>query len=337
MNEALESQIQLSPTLTERLDGRDVLLTGGTGFFGKWLLMALRRTAARVLLLSRSPETFQDANPELLWPSLDFIKGDIRDFRVPRGRAFDYVIHGATPVDEKLDRENPHEMRSIIIDGTQNLLSELRGGSPDCKVLFISSGAVYSHQTDAALGISESHACIPATAYGKGKLDAERMVLASSLTGVIGRCFAFVGPYLPLDSPFAAANFLRDALAGCSIVVRGDGKAIRSYMYTADLAEWLVALLVQGAEGEIYNVGSPLPVAIADLAREVALLQGSNSSVSILGLATPGGAASPQYVPDVSKAGRDLGLSCRVSLCEALQRTLDWHLGRCDKRSGGRN
>jgi dTDP-glucose 4,6-dehydratase len=161
----------------------------------------------------------------------------------------------------------------------------------------------------------------PASAYGLGKRAAEHLCALYSqayrLETVIARCFAFVGPDLPLDAHFAVGNFIRDALWADAIRVSGDGSPIRSYMDQTDLARWLMELLQRGVSGQAYNVGSPDAISIADLAYLVRDTIAPEKQVHILGKHVENDLRS-RYIPDVSKARRELGLSNSVPLCKAI-------------------
>jgi nucleoside-diphosphate-sugar epimerase len=139
---------------------------------------------------------------------------------------------------------------------------------------------------------------------------------------VTARAFAFLGPHLPLDAHYAAGNFLRDAHAGGPILVRGDGTALRSYLYPTDLVVGLLRLLLRGERGRAYNIGSDVSVSTGELARRIAAACVPSPEVIILSAQAPG---PPNiYLCDISRARTELGLSVTVPLDEAIRRTLAW-------------
>ena len=319
-----------------------ILVTGGTGFFGRsllryWLAHGLQgHPIAPVTLLSRDPAAFQTCYPEFSnLPWLNFHAGDISDpTSLPVHGAFSHILHAAA--DSTLGPQfAPLARYRRIVDGTRNLL-DFAVAVGAHRFLLTSSGGIYGPQPPDLLALPEdwpgSPALLdPATAYSQGKRAAEHLCALYQGTGgldtVIARGFAFVGPDLPLDVHFAIGNFIRDALCRDAIEVRGDGSPMRTYLYQDDLAHWLLTLLERGRAGEAYNLGSDEVISIADLAHLVRDLLAPGKPVRILG---QGGDAQQRnrYVPDIRKAQRELGLKVTVPLAEAIRRTGAYHRGR---------
>jgi dTDP-glucose 4,6-dehydratase len=136
-----------------------------------------------------------------------------------------------------------------------------------------------------------------------------------------------VGPHLPLDAHFAIGNFIRDALAGGPIRVNGDGTPYRSYLYAADLAEWLFTILLRGRAGRAYNVGSEEALSVLELAERVAEtigLQG-NGGINVTVAKKPiAGTLAVRYVPAASRAHAELELEPSVPLSRAIARAAHW-------------
>jgi dTDP-glucose 4,6-dehydratase len=295
-----------------------VFITGGTGFFGKSMLDYRRRhpewkwARAKWVILSRDPEKFVATHPQLAnQDGVSFISGDIRDFAFPEGD-FDAIIHSATSAVTTLADE---EMMSVILDGTRRVIDfAVEKGCR--KLLFTSSGAVYGPRTSPA---SENDECLPVTAYGKGKLQAERMLLDSGLDVKIARCFAFAGKHLPRTIHYAIGNFIQNCLDGQPIVINGDGTPLRSYMYADDLVEWLFAILERGESGRPYNVGSDKALSIRELAASVRSILGVKNEIVVKG--KPDSAKLPSvYVPCIERAKYELGLELKTSIESSIRR-----------------
>lgn len=320
--------------VVEGLRGKHLFVTGGTGFFGCWLLEALlwldkvHGLDLRLTVLSRDPDRFRLKVPGLAaHPALRLAQGDVRDLSALDG-PYDIVIHAATDV--AAPAAGPKEVFDAIVRGGEQALALARRSGAG-RFLLTSSGAVYGRQPPGLTHVPEDYPGAPAptdprSAYGQGKRVVEWLCACERQAGgidvQIARCFAFLGPYQPLDAPFAAASFLRDVLAGTPVRVNGDGRALRSYLYAADLAVWLLTILMRG-DGQPYNVGSPEAISIAGLATWVSTVVGGRDDSTVLGTALPG-APAEQYVPDVARAA-GLGLAVYTPLDDAIRRTAAWH------------
>jgi len=335
-HEDLEHVLTHTRSLWEAARGQSFFITGGTGFFGIWLLESFAQAndvlglGMRATVLTRDPARFAVKAPHLVSRTdLHFIEGDIRSFPFPTG-TFSHVIHGATAASAQMNQELPREMLDVIIDGTRRTL-DFAAQAGTRKLLFISSGAVYGRPPAEVTHIPEDYPgapdpLLPASAYGIGKRVAEHMCMVHGkrfdCEAKIARCFAFVGPHLPLDTHFAIGNFIRDALKGRPIRVN-NGRPLRSYLYASDLAIWLWTILFQAPSARAYNVGSHAALSITELAQTVSRVLGNSTVVDLTPPSVEGDSIS-RYIPSVVRAEQDLGLRVRVPLEEAIRRTAGW-------------
>lgn len=301
-----------------RLSGARLLLTGGTGFAGCWLLELVAAlndqggAPCRVTVVSRRPAQLAERAPHLVnRPEFELMAGDVRTFEPPSG-PFDFVIHAAAPADPLSLARDSAGVAETIVGGTRRMLALSRGAA---RLLFVSSGAVYSAPAEPAPDN-------PRAAYAGAKQAAEALCVQSGLPVVIARPFTFVGPYQSLEAGFAVTDFIRDGLRGGPIVVRGGG-AVRSYAYGADLARWLLVILLQGQPSQAYDVGSDEALSVLALAGRVQAHLRDLGIEAAVQEENPGRPAQ-RYVPDVSRARDELGLGLRVPLDEALVHTIRW-------------
>lgn len=344
----LEHVLTHTKGLWEPLRGQSIFVTGGTGFFGRWLLESFASANkvltldARMVVLSRSPEAFAAKAPELSTnPAITLVQGDIltlkasditRQLGSQAPGHFGFVIHAATASSGDVYIQNPSLITDTIVEGTRAAL-EFAVETNARRFLFTSSGAVYGRQPSDMTHIPESYAgdarAKTRSAYGEAKWKAEQLCAAyhnqHGMEPVITRGFAFVGPFLPLDVHFAIGNFIRDAVNRRPIQVNGDGTPYRSYLYTADLVIWLWTMLLRGEAGRAYNVGSEEAHTILSLANLVAEVCHA-PAVDVKEKPDPARPAE-RYISSCRRALDELGLQQHIGLADAIRRTVQSILG----------
>jgi len=332
----LEEINENSASDLEEIVNKSLVITGASGFVGTWLTLSW--VAAHKKFNGRGQLLITSRNPHSLIPltkvidaksPLTALSSDIRNLEIPSEFRSGNLIHAATPASAALNSSDPAAMLKVIIEGQERVLAE--AVRMNNKVLFLSSGAVYGRQPldlervpetwEGAPQISDSN-----SAYHEGKRVAELMGnIAASKQGlhfVTARLFAFIAPFLPLGTHFAAGNFIRDAATSNKIEIQSGGGSIRSYLYATDLCSSLWALLARGRSTSAYNVGSDQEVSIRNLAVEVSNCTNEEAEVVINGVDTSENVT--RYIPSVERIKKEIGVSQSVSLHQAVLRTSNW-------------
>lgn len=250
----------------------NVLVTGGTGFIGRWVVKKLLDLENQVSVLdnysnssSKNIDDFKDN------PGFNMIGGDIVDKKKLSkifNNGVDVCIHLAASIIVQDSIDNPGKTFENDVIGTFNVLEEAR--KYDTKFVFMSTCMVY----DTALGgaISEMHPTKAASPYAGAKLAGENMVQsyyhAYGLPAVILRPFNTYGPYQKSSGEGGVVSvFLNKELKGEVLNIYGNGMQTRDLMYVEDCADFVVrAAFSDKANGEILNAGSGRDITINSLA-----------------------------------------------------------------------
>jgi len=321
-------------TIAGSLAGQHLILTGCTGFFGRWLLATLaglNRGGAAIVVtaVSRVPQRFLQEYPEYAEASwITWIEADVQHLEaLTIQRPVDLVLHAATDTLAGAHADPLQIFDTIVLGARQILDLAVRSGAK--RVLFTGSGAQYG-AIEGAFPVQESslsacNSALASSAYAEGKRAQETIAALYAtrygLEVVLTRCFAFSGPGIALDGHFAIGNFVRDALWRDELVLQSSGQAVRSYLHGADLAGWLLTLLVKGEAGSAYNVGSDQGLTVAELAHQVVACIAPGKPVKIVGQVSE--QARSYYVPDIRKA-RSAGLQVWTSLDESITSMARW-------------
>lgn len=334
----LDEVLNKTALLWEDMRGRQLFLTGGSGFFGRWLIGTfchINRVLglnARATVLTRSRHAFLTRIPWIAAEaSVTLLEGDVSTFRFPEGD-FHFVIHAATDSGGRQSLQGPLTLLTVMVEGTRRVL-EFAISHKARRFLLTSSGAVYGRQPRELRHLSEDFMggpdpLKPGSVYGEGKRCSELLCSLydqrEQMDCLIARCWTFCGPCLPLDAHFAIGNFIGDALEGRPILVKGDGTTRRSYLYAGDLTTWLWTILFKAPSLVPINVGSSHDISILEAAQAVDAILESRTGIIVTSKPLPD-ALPERYVPSVARAKDLLGLEQTVSLEQTIARTVAWH------------
>jgi nucleoside-diphosphate-sugar epimerase len=338
-----------------RMAGKKLLITGGAGFLGYYLVQAalhFNKNAGRGQpihvtvwdsFIRGYPQWLRNlqADPQLAVETRDMI------LPLPQPMPdFQWIIHAAGIASPPYYRKYPIKTIDANINGLRNLLdysvAQAGRGKPVEGFLFYSSSEIYGDPSADAIPTPEHYrglvSCTgPRACYDESKRFGETIcVVYAQQHGVptkMARPFNNYGPGLKITDRRVIPDFARDILAGRDIVMYSDGKPTRTFCYSADSITGYYKVLVNGRTGEPYNVGIERPeIAMGELAERIIALGreffGYNGTLK---LQQPN--VESDYLvdnpnrrcPDIGKARRELGYDPTILVDEGLRRTMAWY------------
>lgn len=316
----------------QNLANSKILIVGGTGFVGTWLVSALLyANEALQLNLQLTVVTRNEslANERLMagdYPALRILEIDLKHSGPEIEEEFTHLIHAATPSSPRTGGLDANYVTDVSLNGAAFLLKKAKSQKFVPTMLHVSSGAVYGPQDiDSHLiteGTPECQDRLSMTPYALAKLEIERLVMnadnAGTIRGTNPRLFAFCGPYIALDAHFAVGNFVYDALYSNEIKLIGNPRTVRSYLYPTDMVSWLIACLASPTLQPLH-IGSDRPIEMIDVARTISKL---TRRIPV----TAGNESTPisRYVPSTIQTREYLGVKQRVTFEDAVKRWVRW-------------
>lgn len=335
------------------MEGSSLLVTGGGGFLGYYLVQAAlhwnqRRAAAPIHVTVM--ENFRRGTPQWLLdlrgdPHLDLVEHDVSRPLPAASRPFHFIIHAAGIASPTYYRRFPIETMDTNILGLRHLLeyARERSGSADPVrgFLFYSSSEIYGDPLPEHVPTPETYrgnvSCTgPRACYDESKRYGETLCVnfaqQHGLPVAIARPFNNYGPGLKITDRRVIPDFARDVLAGRDIVLLSDGSPRRTFCYAADAVAGYYKVLVKGRPGEPYNIGVETPeVSMLELAERITEI--AREMLGYRGRVVRQASAEEAYLVDnpsrrcpvIEKARAELGYAPSIGLDEGLRRSMAWY------------
>jgi nucleoside-diphosphate-sugar epimerase len=287
----------------------NILVTGGAGFIGRWVVKRLAMDNHTIWILDNLSNSSIKNIEELLYkyPSIAFVKGDITnegDLNEIFKNKFDICYHLAASINVQDRIDEPKATFENDVIGTFNVLQQCKLNNT--KFVYMSTCMVYG-AADEMKGISEGHATCPASPYAASKLSGEQIALsyyyAYHLPVTVLRPFNTYGPYQKQNSEGGVISiFINKKLKGEPLSIYGSGSQTRDFLYVTDCADFVVeAGYSEKTNGKVINAGSSLDIPISELARLIA-----------------GGEEAIKYVPHIHPQSEIKKLLCDARYAEEI-------------------
>ena len=338
----------------QELCKKKVLLIGGAGFLGYYLVQALlhqntKVTAGNELNLTVF-DNFMRGVPDWLTAlqadlNLELVKHDITQPLPEEMAAFDYIIHAASIASPMFYRKFPIETMDANVEGLRRVLEYcLKMQAQQQQVsglLYFSTSEIYGDPTAENIPTPETYrgnvSCTgPRACYDESKRYGETLCVnfaqQHGLPVRIARPFNNYGPGLKITDKRVLPDFVRNVLDGNDIVMLSDGSPTRTFCYVADAVIGYFKILIRGRNGESYNIGIETPeISMSELAERVVataadlfgyegkVVHQVSSDVDYL-VDNPN-----RRCPIIHKACQELKYDPQIDINEGLKRALIWY------------
>lgn len=319
--------------MAETFKDKKVLITGGAGFIGSSLAVALVAHGAQVTVVDAMLPLYGGNmfNLDTIKDQITFVEGDIRDAELMNKlvQGQDYIYNLAAQVSYIDSKDQPFLDLDINGKGHLTVLEAVRNYAPHANVIFSSSRLVYGKIL--TLPVKEEHPTDPLSLYGIHKLLGEKYYRYYSETfGIKTISIRIPNPYGPRQqmkhNKYSIVGwFTRQALDNGKITIFGDGAQERDYMYIDDIVDAFLQLSIHGQSGEVYNIGTDERVRFVDMVDAVLDATGTGSKEHVPWPSNYEKNETGNYVADTSKIESITSWKPTIKLIEGVRRTVEYY------------
>ncbi len=314
--------------------GKQILITGGMGFLGSTLAIALVHLGAKVTILDAMISGY-GGNLFNIQPIENEVRINYCDVRDSNAMNYlvrnqDYVFHLAGQMDHILSLTDPFPDIDINIKGTAVLMEALKHFNRSARVIYTGTRGQYGPAV--SLPVSETAPTYPRGIHEISRLAAEKIVQVYNDThGIRSMMLRLTNIYGPraqmLHARYGVANwFIRQAVDNAQIQVFGDGTIKRDFLYVEDCVNaMLMCALTDAAYGEILNIGVDKPTTFTELAKVIVEVS-HTGTWAYMPFSPERAAQEPgDFYSDISKIGRLVGWQPETPLATGVVATVEYY------------
>ena len=327
----IETIIKFTKDLKKKFEGKNILITGGNGFLGKYFIEYFRRINKQIkkpINLTVYDISFKKNKYEKY---IRQIKKDVsKAFKSVK--KYDFIIHAAGIASPFYYRKSPIETVEVTIEGIKNCLKLAKKNN--AKLIYFSSSEIYGDPLKDNVPTNENYngnvsSMGPRACYDESKRLGETLCWIYSNyykvhTNII-RPFNIYGPGMKQNDYRIFPNFASNSLSKKKLNVYGKGSQTRTYCYISDAIEGFLRVIAIGKSGEAYNIGNNKPeISIIEVLK---IFKKMNKELSFKKINYPKAypADEPQRrCPDLSKACKQLNYKPKIQINYGLKLFYNW-------------
>lgn len=323
------------------LEGKTILISGGSGFIGSYINAVLYmlnkkvfKNKCRVISIDNyitgSRKNFLTNIKDKKFQFLD------TDIRLPviTNEKVDYIIHAAGLASPFYYKKYPLETIESAILGAKNLLELARITNP-ISFLFFSSSEIYGDPDPKFVPTPETYAghvssVGPRACYDESKRLTETLCITYhqiyNIPIKIVRPFNIYGPGMKHIDYRVIPTFIYNGLKGKDLPVHDKGVQTRTFCYITDAIVAILKVLISGKKGEVYNIGNDKPeIGMFELAQTISELLANGVKPRRKNYPKNYPAGEPQRrCPDLTKIKTQLNYKPQIDLKVGLEQTIQW-------------
>lgn len=337
-----------------RLSGKNLLITGGAGFLGYYLIQSILFWNDHVK--NKKPiivwvyDNFKRKVPKWITTlkqrsDIHIIKHDITTPLPKSTIEYSYIIHAASIASPIYYRLRPIETMDANIQGLRQLLDytliQKKTAQPIDSFLFFSSSEIYGDPTPNYIPTSETYhgnvSCTgPRACYDESKRYGETLCVnfakCYNLPIKIARPFNIYGPGLKINDGRVISDFAGNIFANEDIIIFSDGSPTRTFCYVADAIIGYYKILMNGSRCEAYNIGIEKPEITIKKLAELMICIGKKY-FGYTGKIVYKISKDRDYLvdnpnrrcPNIFKARSQIGYSPSININKGLLQTMYWY------------